>query len=556
MIKLENVSKIYYRGRRPLKALDDVNIELPSKGMTFIVGENGSGKSTLAGIIAGIDELSSGNIYFNSVNYNGLNMSSFRSNIISFVFQEVNLLEDFNVYDNLKIALKLSGIEIEEDKINEVLKKLNIENVGKRFKHELSIGQMQRVAIARAILKNSKVLICDEATSALDEENSIQVFNILKELSKDRLVIVITHDMNIVSQYSENVIQLDSGKVIKSVKIENDNIIHNYKKPKSIIKYGYKLFLKRKKTLIISLILASISLFILSVAFNLAIFTPNSYLYTYIKRLDLKYVRVEEYRYIDEKYLIHSYVNEDFFNRNTSVPVIQSTSLYYDNFNGFVYLNDEVFERLNYKILCGQLPNNEMDNYVAISDYLFYVYLDVGFCDVNGEVVPINSKEDLINKKIRFNDIEYNISGIVDTGFDWERYKFLKDYHGPTMARTEMMSLRESSMIFCFYVNEKNINGEIYKTFLITDNEKVLKDIVKKNSENIFSIIDFYLGDSIKINTFIKPYIPFIIIIVSIFVSLILFLLVNENMSVRSNDIALFKSIGTNNVTIFKMFYL
>ena len=559
MIKLENVSRVFYRGRRELKALDNINIELPSKGMTFIVGENGAGKSTLAGIIAGIDNPTSGDIYYNDINYKQLDMSLFRSNVVSFVFQEVNLLEDFNVYDNLIIALKLSGKEVSNERVNEVLKKLNIDNLGKRYKHELSIGQMQRVAIARAILKDSQVLICDEGTSALDDENSIQVYNILKELSNDRLVIVITHDMYKISEYSENVILLNMGRVINGVNIKDTSNSIIYRKPKSIYKYGYKLFLKRKKALIISSILASISLFFLSIIFNLLIFKPNNYILKNIERLDLKYVRIGDYRGIDESLLIHTNSFNSIENSGINTYAIKSNPLYSHITGGLVNLSNDQYKRLGFKMMYGIMPTNDMDDYVAISDYVYYHYHDLGFNDNDGNIISINSMEEVINKKIKFNDKEYTISGIVDTGFDWDRYVKLLHRDSSSIKNFEMICLKDTTLITYYFVNEKNIEGLLpMQTFVFTENKEVLKKALTvelRNDWNLDSVIFAYLYDVIKIDKVVRPYLKYALILVFFINTLILFLLVNENISVRNNDIALIKSMGANNKEIFKMFY-
>lgn len=562
MIKLENVSKLFYRGRRELIALDNVNIELPNKGMTFIVGENGAGKSTLASIIAGLDKPTKGKVYYNDINYNDINMSLFRSNTISFVFQEVNLLEDFNVYDNLKIALKLSGKEVSEDKINSVLSKLNIGNLGSRFKHELSIGQMQRVAIARAILKDAKILICDEGTSALDEQNAMQVYEILKELSNDRLVIVITHDINIVNEYSENVIYLKKGRVEKGVNIHSKvKIKDEIRERKSIFKYGYKLFLKRKKSLIIASILSTISLFFLSLIFNLYLFNPEKY---YLKKIDsenIKYVNIDYFGGVDEKYLIHTFsVNEGKIYSLKFYDKYLHSNFYEYSVNGIMNLSEEELHKLGHKMMVGSLPGNDNDDAIAITDFMFYQYRDLGLIDANNNEISIKNANDVLNKKIYFNGREFYISGVVDTGFNWKRYEFLRDFNSGAHERCELTTIKSSTLANFYFVNQNNISnmGENNSTtFLLTENKQLLKDVLYNGNKelNITSIVDCYLYSLNGLYHEVVKYLKYAVIAISIFNILILYLLVNENISVRNNDIALLKSLGANNREIFKMFY-
>ena len=161
------------------------------------MGKSGSGKSTLLNVMGGLDSADSGEIIIkgkSSKEFSTEDFDSYRNTYLGFIFQEYNILEDFNVGTNIAIALKIQGEKVTNEKLNEILNEVDLSGYGKRKTNELSGGQKQRVAIARALVKNPEIIMADEPTGALDSNTGIQVFNTLKKLSKDKLVIVVSHD--------------------------------------------------------------------------------------------------------------------------------------------------------------------------------------------------------------------------------------------------------------------------------------------------------------------------------------------------------------------------
>lgn len=171
MIELKNVTKVYKSKKgNSTKALNNVNLKFENKGMVFIVGKSGSGKSTLLNLLGGLDSATSGEILVNNQNINEFsasNYDAYRNTYIGFIFQEFNVLEQYNVYENIELSLKLQGKNSSKLEIEDILKKLGLENLENRRINELSGGQKQRVAIARAIIKNPKIILADEPTDAL-----------------------------------------------------------------------------------------------------------------------------------------------------------------------------------------------------------------------------------------------------------------------------------------------------------------------------------------------------------------------------------------------------
>lgn len=234
MIKIVNLEKVYcLKNKRIQKALINVNLELPDKGLVLICGKSGSGKTTLLNILGGLDYQTNGDIYVDDKRIEEKDLDSYRSNYSSFVFQDLNLIEELTVLENLEVSFDLTRKKNDKNLIAETLKKvglpdtdISMEDFLSRHLKELSGGQKQRVSIARALLKNPALLILDEPTATLDEENSRRIGEMLKDISKDCLVIVSSHNHDVLSSFADRIIKIEDGEVIsdKTInKIEENN---------------------------------------------------------------------------------------------------------------------------------------------------------------------------------------------------------------------------------------------------------------------------------------------------------------------------------------------
>lgn len=219
MLEAINLKKTYkVKGGEPVEALKGVNLSFADTGMVFILGKSGSGKSTLLHILGGLDRMDEGEIVLDgksSEKYTEKDWDEYRNRNIGFIFQEYNLLAEFSVKDNISIALQLQGEKVTDEKIAEVLKRVELERIEKRRPTQLSGGQRQRVAIARALIKNSKIIFADEPTGALDEATGNSILQLLKELSKDKLVIVVSHDREFAEKYGDRIIEIADGLIVR-----------------------------------------------------------------------------------------------------------------------------------------------------------------------------------------------------------------------------------------------------------------------------------------------------------------------------------------------------
>lgn len=219
MIKLVKVNKYFNRFKKNENhVINNTSFELGNSGLVSLLGESGSGKTTLLNAIGGLDNISSGSIYIDGKKLS--RFSYFKDKIrtlkIGYIFQNYNLIDNMSVFDNIALSLRMIGIKDKEEikkRVNYVLEKIDMYRYRKRPASALSGGQRQRVGIARAIVKNPDVIIADEPTGNLDSKNTIEVMNIIKTISQEKLVILVTHEKPLAMFYSDKIIELVDGKV-------------------------------------------------------------------------------------------------------------------------------------------------------------------------------------------------------------------------------------------------------------------------------------------------------------------------------------------------------
>ena len=221
MLEALHLTKVYKtKGGADVKALDDVSIVFPEKGMVFLLGKSGSGKSTLLNVCGGLDAPTSGAILVkgkNSEKFSQSDFDSYRNTYVGFIFQEYNILNEFTVEDNIALALELQGKPKDKKVIADLLEQVELTGYAKRKPNTLSGGQKQRIAIARALVKSPEIIMADEPTGALDSATGKQVFDTLKKLSKEKLVIVVSHDRDFAEMYGDRIIELKDGKILSDV---------------------------------------------------------------------------------------------------------------------------------------------------------------------------------------------------------------------------------------------------------------------------------------------------------------------------------------------------
>lgn len=218
MLILKGIEKDYITGNNKVKALKGININFRKSEFVSVLGQSGCGKTTLLNIIGGLDKYSKGDLFINGVStklFKDRDWDNYRNHSVGFVFQSYNLIPHQTVLQNVELSLSLSGVSKKERRARakEALEKVGLADQLKKKPSEMSGGQIQRVAIARAIVNNPDIVLADEPTGALDTETSVQVMEILKEISKDRLVIMVTHNPELAEKYSTRIIRMLDGLV-------------------------------------------------------------------------------------------------------------------------------------------------------------------------------------------------------------------------------------------------------------------------------------------------------------------------------------------------------
>ena len=218
MLQIQHICQEYRTGNLVQKALDDVSLNLRDNEFVAILGPSGSGKTTLLNIIGGLDRYDSGDLIINGIStkkYKDRDWDSYRNHTIGFVFQSYNLIPHQTVLSNVELALTISGIGKEERRKRAIdaLKKVGLGEQLHKRPSQMSGGQMQRVAIARALVNDPDILLADEPTGALDSDTSIQVMDLLKEVAKDRLVVMVTHNPELAEEYATRIVNLRDGKI-------------------------------------------------------------------------------------------------------------------------------------------------------------------------------------------------------------------------------------------------------------------------------------------------------------------------------------------------------
>ena len=475
-MQIVNLTKVYNKGKENERvALDNISFDLPNKGLIFILGKSGSGKSTLLNLLGAIDIPTSGKIIVGSKEITLLKekeKADYRASYCGFVFQDYNLIPELNVWNNIALNLEKN----EEEKINEVLDLVGLLEYKNSKINELSGGQAQRIAIARALVKNPKVIFLDEPTAALDNETGREILELLKKLSLERLIVVVSHNEEFASIYSQRTIKLENGKIIDDTEKtqENANDILELKRRrlsfKNILNF-VRANLKFHKvkffmTLVISVLTLSLGILFWWINNTLT----DDYYYKLLLENDIQYSVIQNTNINllkDNEYNI-SYIEDDIY-----LDGYEQTSLY-DTFSleGYGQIDLARIENFNFSLI-GKVPVN--DNEVVITKFV----QDSLALSLNGE--------------LEVEGIKYIITGILDTKFSQQDFLILKDYNEDckeeeiiNLYKKYFYSLQYSPHILLYVNNiERYIcEVEFYNKIIFEYNNRDLVVTTLKNTNN------------------------------------------------------------------------
>lgn len=280
MLEIKKLSKCYLKKEFKEKALNNINLSFNKNEFVFILGPSGAGKSTLLNIIAGLDRKYDGKVIVNNMDLSKLksnDMDYYRNNYIGFIFQNYNLINEFTVYENVYLAISLTNRNNKKDKVISTLEKVGLKDKVNSYPNELSGGQKQRVAIARALVNDPSIILADEPTGALDSFMSTEIMNLIKNISKNKLVIIVSHNENLASKYANRTIKMFDGKIISdSSKNKNKSKkelfkLYKTKMPFAVkMKFSLKSIRKKLKRTILTVTALSVGLIGISLVLALS----------------------------------------------------------------------------------------------------------------------------------------------------------------------------------------------------------------------------------------------------------------------------------------------
>ena len=552
MLRIENVSKYYKYGKNRKVILDKVNISLGRSGMVAIIGASGSGKSTLLNIIAGSLRSDEGKVIVEDKDIQKLGekeINYYRNKVVGYIYQDYNLIEYMSVYDNVRIGYSDNN----RDYVLALLKQLDIYDKRDILVMKLSGGEKQRVAIARAMINNPRILLCDEPTGALDSQNGIMVMEILKKISENRLVIVVSHDKDLVSRYANEIINISDGVVMQDKKGNTNNdmedkIIYKRVRMRKLSDIALRHLLSNKKRTIMTM--SAISLGIISMMMILCmgnnfnkemnnlekevvgvypiIIRNGEYIEenTDIKKEEGKIYPSNENIYVNkitEEYLdyLNSNIGSDkiiynyFFNK----PIISDKYKVLDSSVMKIIPSSKYIED-NYKIIIG---NNVRDKY----DILLKVDKDG---NVNKKIIDAleislgSEYESIIGRQIKFinndiyykkgeghyyinndyeemfNDSEINLTivGIIQEKEDNNNGSFI---YYDKMVQDELMMVNKNSQIL---IDEVKGDGNVLGIDI--DKEEMIRYLGGSSTPNEIEVYSDNISDKDKIINVLKEY--------------------------------------------------
>ncbi len=303
MIQLKNIKKNYTSRKGVVtRALNDLSVSFPSCGLVFILGKSGSGKSTLMNILGGLDTADSGEFIIEGKNIEGLSqveLDHYRNAHVGFVFQDFNIIETFSIYENIGLALQLQGQKASKKRIDEILEFVGLKDYGKRKGNEISGGQKQRIAVARALIKKPRIILADEPTGNLDSKTSDQIMQLLKEVSKTNLVVIVSHDPEEAELYADRIIRIKDGKLAEDTgkdPVDFDHqpfsFVHQHLGFWASFKYGIHSISRKKGQLLITTFVIAIAMLFayLLGAYLGFVDQPNPVLLNMLSRAELAFL--------------------------------------------------------------------------------------------------------------------------------------------------------------------------------------------------------------------------------------------------------------------------
>ncbi|MDD5923827.1 MAG: ABC transporter ATP-binding protein/permease [Clostridia bacterium] len=429
MLELKNITKVYDLGDNSVEALKGIDVSFRKNEFVSVLGPSGCGKTTLLNIIGGLDVYTNGDLFINGKStkkYKDRDWDYYRNHSIGFVFQNYNLIPHQNVLSNVELALTLSGVSKAErrKRATEALKKVGLGDQLHKKPNQMSGGQMQRVAIARALVNDPDILLADEPTGALDSETSVQIMEILKDISKDKLIIMVTHNPELADKYSSRIIRLLDGKMTDDTSPydgEADAVVEE--QPEKIKKSKKKtsmsfftalslslnnLMTKKARTFLTSF---AGSIGIIGIALILAVSNGvQTYIDTVQEDTLSSYPLTIESETVDLSTLMETLSVDNLENTKHELDAVYSNSVMYELLNSMNNLDTQKNNLTAFKEFLDN-KDNEITKYISALSYGYDLDMNIYAKDEDGKIIKSDIEEMMKNVM----GIEDNINEDSDT---------------------------------------------------------------------------------------------------------------------------------------------
>jgi len=613
MIKAQNITKTYHSQKGDsCVAVNDVSLSFPDNGLVFICGKSGSGKSTLLNVLSGLDKSDSGEIIVadkSTKDFTVSDFDSYRNTYVGYIFQDFGLIDELSVSENIALSSQLQNTVPTKKEVEKALAQVGLDGFATRKVNELSGGQRQRVSVARAILKDSKILFADEPTGNLDADTSNQIFTLFKELSEDRLVIVVTHDIESAINFGGRIVTLANGEVVSDKtktaqsKVEEFNTIvqdtvnkyfsdtkevatqpkhfeskRTHMPMKTAAKIAFSSFKARKMRFAFTLSLGILALTIFFLADFMNRFDYNTAVLNSLRNHDIQTLVLtnqEEIEISGETFLSPTYFTQVEIDKFDS-PVISysfaanisphpATNGFGTTFNRVV----EVLELSSFygsEILLGREPvANLLSIEILISDYTANSIMRHGGSFTNRNVFPNTGLNNLLDAIFISQSVPFQIVGIFSTD------------HTQVTAQNQLRFNREHIYQAMLTAEgalnnfiENHLAGMVppeYVSYLFPPVTHLYVDLYTNHRVNV-QLLEFLDENNIQFHTyftrdlemmglmfeFFGPLMGYASIVMFLFVMLLIFNFISSSVISKMREIGILRAIGARGIDTAKIF--
>lgn len=428
MIRITHLTKQYQSKHNTVTAIHDLSLSIGERGLVFLVGRSGCGKTTLLNLIGGMDAATSGEITVDGRSLSQFTQKDFdayRNTMVGFVFQDFNLIEELTIAENIGLALELQGKQADPAIIKQALSQVELDGMDARYPKELSGGQKQRAAIARALIKKPRILLADEPTGALDETTGRQILELLKTLSRDTLILIVSHDRDFANEYGDRIIELADGKLLSDTATQTDTAttptptIKSHLKIGTTIKLALHYLASHKLRAAVVALLSVAALLMVGMTDLISAYDKQTAIISSLYENQTPYVTLLKEKNMNQAWYGNGFKLSDADiqalaeqtgqpTKGIYIPSFTDLSLennygsthvmnehfgeYVPTLSGFVEFTEQDAADFGFTMMAGRLPTQEYE--LVLTDYVYESFLHAGYRNFTGPGITVTDITD------------------------------------------------------------------------------------------------------------------------------------------------------------------